>query len=36
MRNTMDSKNTGINDHSTRRIVKLGAQVVRLYFNFLN
>ena len=36
MRNITDSKNTGINDHKTRRIVKLGAKVVRLYFNFLN
>ena len=34
MRNITDSKSTGINDHKTRRIVELGAQVI--YFNFLN
>ena len=36
MRNITDSNNKYINDHKTRRIVKYGAQVVRLYFAFLN
>ena len=36
MRNLTYSNNTCINDYKTRRIVKYGGQVVRLYSTFLN